>query len=121
MLKLLICDDSTFQRNFVKDLLSASGYNFVEASDGNEVLKITEDEKFDCILLDLLMPNKDGVEVLKELKSRGNTIPVIVLSANIQESSKQECFDLGASMYLNKPPQADELNAAIRKVTGKEE
>lgn len=118
MANILICDDSAFTRNMIKDILKTQGHNFQDAKDGNVLLQIVKNEKFDCILLDLLMPNKDGFQVLAELKQMGNQVPVIVVSADIQETSRQKCIELGASAFLNKPPkQADlinTINGAIR-------
>ncbi len=111
MANILICDDSAFTRNMIKDILKMEGHNFLDAKDGIVLLNIVKEEKFDCILLDLLMPHKDGFQVLAELKEMGNTTPVIVVSADIQETSRQRCIELGASAFLNKPPkQADLIN-----------
>lgn len=113
MAKILICDDSSFLRKIIKNIVTEEGHIFIEAKDGEELLDITKNDKFDCILLDLLMPKKNGFEVLEELKSRGNTTPIIVISADIQESSKKKCFALGAIEFLNKPPRKEDLVNAI--------
>ncbi|MCB0334954.1 MAG: response regulator, partial [Bdellovibrionales bacterium] len=65
------------------------------------------------ILLDLLMPQMDGFGVLETLKAKGNTVPVIVLTADIQETQKLRCLDLGASEFLNKPPKPNQILDAI--------
>lgn len=115
MANILICDDSSFTRKMIKNILKTEGHSFVDTDEGDSLLKIAASEKFDCILLDLLMPNKSGFEVLDELKKIGNTCPVIIVSADTQETSKQMCMSLGAFAYLNKPPKHDELVEAINR------
>ncbi len=116
MAKILITDDSVFLRNVLKNTVGGAGHTFSEAADGNKVIELIEKEDFDCILLDLLMPNMDGFEVLQELKNRGNKIPIVVISADIQESTKKICYDLGISDFLHKPPKAEEILNAINKI-----
>ena len=115
MANILICDDSSFTRRMIKNILKAEGHTFVDTEDGDALLDKVKDQKFDCILLDLLMPNKDGFEVMKELKKLGVECPIIIVSADTQETSKQMCLSLGASDYLNKPPKHDELVNAINR------
>lgn len=115
MAKALIIDDSKFQRNIIKNILKEMNFDIAEASNGNEALEQYELHLPDCILLDLLMPDKDGFDVLADLKSKGNHVPIIVLSADIQESSKQKCQELGAFAFLNKPPKNEDLIETIKK------
>ena len=115
MAKVLIIDDSKFQRNIIKNILKEIELDIVEASDGNEALLVNKQENPDCIILDLLMPGKDGFEVLSDLKNEGSHTPIIVLSADIQESSRLKCEELGAFAFLNKPPKNEELKDAIKR------
>ena len=85
---------------------------------GAQVIKI-EDEKFDCMIMDNLMPNKTGVEVLEELNKTGNGIPTIVLTADIQDTTKARCIELGAFAFLNKPIKKEELVSAVNGGLGK--
>lgn len=109
MKKVLICDDSEFTRKRIKDIINSENYKITEATDGEEALEKIENDAPDIVILDLLMPKKTGVEVLKKLKEDNNTIPVIVLSADIQESTKSECLELGVYDFLNKPPAKNDL------------
>lgn len=115
MAKVLIIDDSKFQRNIIKNILKEMELDTVEAGDGNEAMLAYKQVNPDCIILDLLMPDKDGFDVLADLKSEGSHIPIIVLSADIQETSRLKCEELGAFTFLNKPPKNEELKDAVKR------
>jgi len=115
MANILVCDDSSFTRKMIMNILKTEGHSFVDADNGDTLLEILSHQKFDCILLDLLMPKKNGFEVLSELQKMGNTCPIIVVSADTQETSRQMCKTLGAFAVLNKPPKHDELVETINK------
>lgn len=109
MSRILIVDDSLFQRRVVSAPLKAQGFETFEAVNGKEGLEKILEVKPDLILLDILMPEKNGIEVLKELKRAQNTIPVIMLTSDVQESTRDECLSLGAQAFVNKPVKAEEL------------
>lgn len=113
MSSILIIDDSIFQRRVVSAPLRDKGFSIHEAINGNDGLAKIQEIKPDIILLDILMPEKDGIQVLKELKEQGNTIPVIMLTSDVQDSTKAECMSLGARAFLNKPVKAEELLPVI--------
>jgi CheY-like chemotaxis protein len=77
---------------------------------------MVQQELPDCILTDLLMPEMDGVRLLVALRELGFNLPVIVLTADIQESKRKECEELGAAGFLSKPPQSKVLLALVEKV-----
>ena len=110
---ILIIEDAWFTRRFLSKTLQAAGHITVDASCGQEGLEKALTHAPDCILLDLLMPDMDGREVLQRLGAQGHAIPTIVLTADIQSSSRQQCLDLGAIAVLGKPPTPEELAAAI--------
>ena len=115
MAKILIIDDSLFMRMQIKDILEKAGHQTMEASCGEEGLEAVGQAP-DAIILDLLMPGMSGEDVLAGLRQRGVRIPVIVHTADIQDSTRQKCLELGAGAFLNKPPQAQELMAALKKL-----
>ncbi len=115
-LSVLITDDSLIARKKIKGLLKETGMKIAEAISGKEALDTMEVEKFDLLLLDLLMPEVDGFEVLRKLKERNIKIPIIIISADIQEATKELCYELGALEFLNKPPSKTELLDAIENV-----
>ena len=103
--KVLVVDDEEVIRRFLRIYLTKWGYEVKEAVDGVEVLEQLGCEGFDLLILDVLMPNKDGWQVLKEVKSNPKTkdIPVIVLTAKNEDSDMFKGYELGASYYLTKP------------------
>ena len=113
MLKILVVDDSLFQRKSICQILTDAGYEVVEATDGQDGLEKALSIRPDCILTDLLMPRKDGIEFISELKAKGPTPPLFVLTADIQESKRRLCMELGVDGFLSKPPKKWELLGAI--------
>jgi len=100
MAKVLIIDDSWLTRRGLLGMISGSAHTVIEAENGKQGLSIIEAESPDCIILDLLMPEMDGYQVLEALKEMGNTIPVVMCSADIQETARKKCMDLGAWGYF---------------------
>jgi DNA-binding response OmpR family regulator len=114
--KVLVVDDEEVIRNLLRIHLSKLGYNVREAADGGEALEQLGKEDFDLLICDILMPNKDGWEVLKEVRSNPKTkdIPVIVLTAKNEDADMFEGYDLGANYYITKPFTKAELLYGIR-------
>jgi len=113
---ILIIDDSAFARRMTTETLKAQGNEVLEAENGQEGIEQAERHRPDCIVLDLLMPDFDGFEVLKALNEKGSAIPVVVLSADIQETTRIECMELGAVGFLKKPFHESELVEVVRSV-----
>lgn len=111
---ILIIDDSLLTRRHLARTLSEVGYQTIQASDGDEALSILEGASFDCILLDMLMPRMSGHEVLARLREKGAHPPVIVLTADIQDTTREACLMEGAFRILNKPPDKEDLLSAVR-------
>lgn len=116
MSRILIVDDSLFQRRIVSAPLKANGFDVFEAVNGKEGLEKIIEVKPDLILLDILMPEKDGIQVLSELHNSQNTIPVIMLTSDVQDSTRDECLSLGARAFLNKPVKSEELLPVINSI-----
>ncbi|WP_071515048.1 response regulator [Geitlerinema sp. PCC 9228] len=115
MAKILIVDDAWFSRRLIAKALQAEQNEILEAKDGKEALEFAIAEHPDCMVLDLLMPELNGYEVLESLKTLGYSIPTIVMTADVQETSRQRCMELGAIAVLNKPPQPQALHQAIQQ------
>ncbi len=113
MKRVLIIDDSAFQRKLLSDALRAEGWSVLEAKDGREGLEAGIRERPDLIILDLLMPDMDGFTFLKEWQGKGISIPVLVFTSDIQTTTRTTCMDLGAAGFLNKPLKKDELVRCI--------
>lgn len=116
MALILIIDDSAYMRGKIRDILKVDGHEILEASDGIKGLYITATHKPDCILLDIIMPAVDGLKILKNLSEKDLKVPTIVVTADIQESTRKRCLELGAAAVINKPPKEDELRNTIIKV-----
>ena len=113
--RLLIVDDNAMNRDMLARRLEREGYHVTTAAGGVQALELLESEQFDLILLDILMPDLDGYEVLERLKSSDATkgIPVIMLTAVNEVESVKHCIDLGAEDYLIKPFNAVLLKSRI--------
>lgn len=114
MAKVLIVDDSAFQRKVLTNALCGLGHEVIASQDGKEGVGRAGTERPDIMIIDLLMPEFDGFWVLREMKERGIGIPVIVLTSDVQKTTMDRCFAMGAAAFLNKPPKPDELRDAIR-------
>lgn len=114
MARILIIDDSSFQRGIIRKILLQAGYETIEAKNGRDGLQQVIDAVPDLILLDLVMPEMDGFAVLSELQKEKNKVPVLVLTADIQEITREQCLALGAEGFLNKPVKAEDLISAVQ-------
>lgn len=112
---VLICEDEPALRELIRVSLQG-GYSFAEADDGIECLELVREVQPDVVILDLLMPGRNGLEVLSELRSdeRLAAIPVVVLTA--QPTSVEDAIRAGASSVMIKPVTVDEINAAVEDV-----
>jgi len=113
--KILIVDDETQIVDICKDYLKAAGYETITASDGVQGVALARREKPDLIVLDLMMPEMDGLDVCREIRRESN-VPIIMLTARVEETDKLIGLELGADDYITKPFSPREL-AARRKTT----
>ena len=113
-MKILVVDDEALIRNVICEYLDNDNYSYEEADNGNSALEKLKNNSYDLLILDIMMPNMDGFEVLKNLPSDKH-IPTIVLSARGEEYDKLTGFDLGIDDYLTKPFSKEELFTAIRQ------
>ena len=111
--KILIVDDEQSIRRFLKVTLSAQGYTVIEAVSGQQAISLTSTQKPDVIILDLGLPDLDGVEVTKLLR-QWTEVPIIILSVRGSEADKIAALDAGADDYLTKPFGVGELLARLR-------
>lgn len=112
-MKVLIIEDDHNLRLLIKNFLERYKYLTEEASDGKEGYQKIITNEYDCILLDLNLPNLDGIEVAKKTRSEGIHTPIIMLTARSQIYNKIEGFDTGADDYITKPFDMKELVARI--------
>jgi len=113
MPKLLIADDSMFQRFVHAKVAREVGFEVVEAKDGQDCLAKVQAESPQALLLDLNMPGLNGVEVLQALKDQGIALLAMVVTADIQDTTRKRCLDLGVAEFLNKPVDESALRAKL--------
>ena len=115
MKKVLVCEDETAIREFVVINLKRSGYEVVEAGSGEEALQKFDEEKggVDIALLDIMLPGMDGFAVCRELRTRSETMGIIMLTARTQEMEKVGGLMMGADDYVTKPFSPSELMARV--------
>jgi len=117
-LKILVVDDDIINLMLLKKMLSKNGeFEILEAKNGLEAMRILENEPVDIVLLDIIMPVMDGLQVIEALRSqkRHIDIPIVVLSTN--EMKKREALELGANDFMEKPIRESELLEKIRLYT----
>ncbi|OGZ96078.1 MAG: hypothetical protein A2847_02495 [Candidatus Sungbacteria bacterium RIFCSPHIGHO2_01_FULL_50_25] len=122
MQKILVVEDEINLRRSIEEILSKEGYAVVSASDGEEALSVVERERPDLILLDLVLPKKDGFSVLKALRENEATvkIPVVVLSNLGEMEDVGRVLELGANRYLVKTDyKLSEVVEKVRETLGK--
>ncbi|MBN1661265.1 MAG: response regulator transcription factor [Anaerolineae bacterium] len=112
-LRVLVVDDERAIRRFLRVSLTAHGYTVYEASSGCEALQAVSSDRPDLIILDLGLPDMDGIEVTRQLREWNRT-PIIVLSVHEEEATKVAALDAGADDYLTKPFGTAELMARMR-------
>lgn len=112
---ILVVDDEELIRNVIREYLTIDGYKIDEASDGEEATIKAMDNNYDLIIMDIMMPKKDGYQAVKEIKAKKN-IPFIMLSARGEEYDKLIGFDLGIDDYVTKPFSPKELVARVKAV-----
>lgn len=120
MIRIVVADDHTIVREGLKQLLSAAGDLAVvgEAQNGNEVLQRVRALDFDVLLLDMSMPGKSGIELIKQVRAEKPKLRVLVLSMHEEEQYAVRAIKAGASGYLTKESATAQLVSAIRKVAG---
>jgi two-component system invasion response regulator UvrY len=119
MIRILVADDHAVVREGLKQIVRETSDMVVtgEAADGREVLRLIHEHDWDVVLLDIAMPGRGGLDILKELKAEKPRLPVLMLSMYPEEQYAVRALKAGASGYLTKESVPDELISAIRKVS----
>src|ERR1051325_5617094 len=111
--KILIAEDDANIRQGLIATLESEGYGVTAASDGAQALRVFPQEKFDLVMLDIMMPKASGYDVCRELRARGARVPVLFLTAKGEEIDKVVGLKLGADDYVTKPFGVHELLARV--------
>ena len=116
---ILICDDAAFMRMMIKDILTKNGYNVVgEAENGLKAVERFNETKPDLVLMDITMPEMDGIQALKKIKEMDPSANIIMCSAMGQQAMVIEAIQSGAKDFIVKPSQAERVLEAVKKVVG---
>lgn len=119
MAKIMICDDAAFMRMMIKDILTKNGYEIVaEAENGAVAVEKYPDAKPDLVLMDITMPDMDGIQALKKIKEIDPNANIIMCSAMGQQAMVIEAIQSGAKDFIVKPFQAERVLEAVKKVVG---
>jgi CheY-like chemotaxis protein len=115
--KILIVDDSKSIRKLLSVVLKNGKHVIIEAGDGNEALEKARNERPDLILLDVIIPGKDGIRVCREIKAdkRTKDIPVIVITSDTSDETRQKAISSGAAAFITKPFEPKEIREAVKK------
>ncbi|MCF7861691.1 response regulator [Candidatus Woesearchaeota archaeon] len=115
-IKILIVDDSAFMRNMLKNLITSSGGEVVgEAVDGNDAIEKFKQSSPQLVFLDIMMPNKNGLDALKEIMAINPEAKVVMCTSVGQEKVVMEAVEAGASDYIVKPFKQDDIKAVLEK------
>lgn len=112
--KILLAEDSSRIASFILKGLTANGFSVVHVSDGAKVIPELIDNNFQLLILDLGLPNRDGLSILEELRGTGNNIPVLVLTARDSTETTVASFKGGADDFMSKPFSFEELLARVQ-------
>lgn len=119
MAKIMLVDDAAFMRMMVKDALTKAGYtDLIEAQDGAEAVEKFNAENPDLVFMDITMPNKDGLEALKEIKAAHPNANIVMCSAMGQEAMVIEAIKSGAKDFIVKPFKQDRILQTVEKIIG---
>jgi two-component system KDP operon response regulator KdpE len=114
-MRVLVVDDEKSLRDFVRRNLEVRNYSVATAANGLEALALMQKQTFDLVILDLMMPNMDGLETTRRIRMNSR-VPIIVLTALGEETDKIQAFEMGVDDYLTKPFGVGELLARVRAV-----
>lgn len=116
MKKVLVADDTKNIRNLLTTCLELEGYEVVQANDGMKALEILLNSKVDLIFLDIKMPQISGTEVLRQIREKGISTPVIIMTAFATVKNAIECTKLGAVAYLQKPFSPEKIKLVVEDI-----
>ena len=120
-MKLLYAEDEISMSEAVVDILTYHKYNVDAVYDGADALAYAEAEQYDGIILDIMMPKLSGLEVLEQLRKKGNNTPILILTAKVEIEDRIQGLDMGADDYLPKPFVMGELLARVRAMLRRKE
>ncbi len=119
MAKIMLVDDAAFMRMMLKNTLTQAGYtDLVEAEDGAKAVELYPAENPDLVFMDITMPNKDGLETLKEIKAMDPKATIVMCSAMGQETMVMDSIKSGAKDFIVKPFKPERILSTVKKILG---
>ena len=120
-LKILLAEDNEVNQRLIVKLMEKRGYEVVVAGDGRQALAALDQDRFDCVLMDVQMPEMDGLQATQAIRAKEactcGHVPIVAMTAHAMKGDRERCLEAGMDDYLSKPIKADELFAMIEKVT----
>jgi DNA-binding response OmpR family regulator len=116
VMKVLVIEDEKKIAGFVRKGLEEQGYSVTVSNNGDDGYLIAKTQAFDVVILDIMLPGRDGLSILKNLREQKNTVPVIMLTARSEMNEKVEGLNLGADDYVTKPFYMEELIARVQAI-----
>ncbi|MFG0294379.1 MAG: PAS domain S-box protein [Maioricimonas sp. JB045] len=114
-LSILLAEDNPINQKYVVKLLTRDGYRVHVAENGREAVNACDAERFDIVLMDVQMPELDGLEATRTLRKKGHEVPIIFLTASAMKGDREICLEAGGDDYLSKPVRLKELRQAIQR------
>ncbi|MFC1736619.1 response regulator transcription factor [Candidatus Hydrogenedentota bacterium] len=123
-MKVLVVEDEEQIAGFIRKGLEEQGFHVEVSNDGNEAYALATTQQYDVIVLDIMLPGRDGLSILTNLRKQKNTVPVILLTARSELDERLEGLNLGADDYLTKPFYVEEviarIHAVVRRASGEQ-
>ena len=115
-MRILVAEDNAVNRKLISKILERMGHSVTLASNGTEAVEFALATPFDCILMDVQMPEMDGLDATRLLRERGSSTPIYALTARAMDGDERICLDAGMNGYLVKPLDLDRLRRALAEV-----
>lgn len=116
--RILIADDNAINRKLVAKMLAKMGFDHAMAGNGLEALAAVENGQFDAVLMDLQMPEMDGLEATRQIRSKGFGVPIVAITADAMPDDQQRCREAGMNDYLSKPVKIADLEGVLNRLLG---
>ncbi|MCG8527282.1 MAG: response regulator [Opitutales bacterium] len=116
--RILLAEDNAINQELMKGILEKMGASCICAHDGKEVIHLVKRQPFDLILMDVRMPQMDGLEATRILRSEGYSLPIIAVTANAMDQDREDCFAAGMNGFLRKPFTLDEWDKEMNRISG---
>ncbi len=114
-MNILIAEDNVTNQTLLKYFLMKAGYSYRFANDGSEALQLFHDDEYDLVLMDMEMPVMDGIEATRRIRTVDNQVPIIAISAYVEENIVRKSYEAGVNEYLTKPYKRQDILDMIRK------